>query len=286
MSTALAAEDPLLPQSPGGMGAGAMLALAVHGALVLALAAGVNWRHRPTETFSAELWAALPQAAAPRAVEPDPQPLPKPPVVSPPPAPPPAPLRSEAEIAIEKAAAEKERKARIEREREAEARRQREAEAELLRQQRELQKKRQDELARKAELARQEKERKAQEARIEAQRQENLKRMLGQAGATGAPGSTGSATRSSGPSASYGGVLKAHIQPNIVLIDALPASLEAVVEVRAAASGTVLARRIVRSSGNATWDEAVLRAIDRSGTLPADKDGRVPSSIEISFRPE
>ena len=138
----------------------------------------------------------------------------------------------------------------------------------------------------KAEAERRERERRAEEARIEALRQENLKRMLGQAGGTGAPTSTGTAERSAAPSASYGGLLVAHIRPNIYLTDPLPASLVAEVEVRAAANGTVLARRLVKSSGNATWDEAVLRAIDRSGALPRDKDGRVPPSIVIEFRPE
>ncbi len=267
------------------MGAGILLALAVHGALVLALAAGVRWRHQATETFSAELWAALPQAAAPRAVEPEPAPEPSP--VAPPPAPAPAPpVRNDAQIAIEKAEREKARADRIERERAAEARRQREADAALLRKQRDLQQKRQEELQRKAEQARLEKARKAQEAQLESQRQDNLKRMLGQAGATGAPSSTGTALRSAGPSATYGGLLIGHIKPNIVLTDHLPPALEAVVEVRAAANGTVLSRRIVRSSGNTTWDDAVLRAIDRSGALPRDKDGRVPASIEISFRSE
>lgn len=291
-ATAPTPDDPLLPRPPGGMGAGAMLALAVHGALLLALAAGVHWRHQATETFSAELWAALPEVAAPRAVEPTPEPTPKLVVPTPAPAPPtPAPpVRTEAQIAIEKAEREKARKERIEAERAAEARRQREAEADLLRKQRELQAKRdaerQAERQRQAELARQEKARKAEEARLEAQRQENLKRMLGQAQGTGSPTSTGTAARDAAPSAAYGGLLIAHIKPNIVLTDTLPASLVADVEVRASASGTVLSRRIVRSSGNTTWDEAVLRAIDRSGALPRDKDGRVPPSIVISFRPE
>jgi colicin import membrane protein len=41
----------------------------------------------------------------------------------------------------------------------------------------------------------------------------------------------------------------------------------------------------VSSSGHREWDEAVLRAIDRTGTLPRDADGRVPPVIEITFRP-
>ena len=195
-------------------------------------------------------------------------------------------MRTDAQIAIEKAEREKARQDRIDAERAAEAKRQREAEQALLKKQRELQAKRQEELAKKAEQARLEKARKAEEARLEAQRQENLKRMLGQAQGTGAPGSTGTAARNAAPSASYGGLLIAHIKPNIVLTESLPASLVTEVEVRASAAGTVLSRRIVRSSGNATWDDAVLRAIDRSGALPRDRDGRVPPSIVISFRPE
>lgn len=296
MNTATAGPDALLPRPPGTLGVGAALALLVHGLLLLALAAGVRWRQQTPETFSAELWAALPQAAAPRAVEPEPQPQPQPAPPPPPPVPaapakPPAP--SAADIVIERdreraRQAELDRQRQLERERQAsaEAKRQREAEAELLRKQRELQKQRQLELARKAEAARQEKERLAQEARLEAQRQENLKRMLGQAGATGAPTATGSAARDAAPSAAYAGMLIARIKPNIVLTQALPATLEAQVEVRTAPSGTILARRLLRSSGNADWDDAVLRAIDRTASLPRDKDGRVPPTIVISFRPE
>ena len=110
--------------------------------------------------------------------------------------------------------------------------------------------------------------------------------MLGQAGATGAENAVGQAARNAGPSASYAGKLIAHIRGNIVSVDNFAPTLEAVVEVRASPTGTVLSRRITRSSGNPAWDDVVLRAIDRSGRLPADTDGRVPTSIEISFRPE
>lgn len=301
MAAAALGPDLLPPRSPDTLGVGAALALLVHGLLIIALAAGVRWRQQTPEVFSAELWAALPQAAAPRAVEPDPLPTPTPP---PAPAPTPTPAAPAAaappkpvDIAIERdreraQRAEAERQRQLERDRErerkrlAEAQRLREAEAELLRQQRELQQKRQAELARKAEEARREKERRAQEARLEAQRQENLKRILGQAGASGGPAATGSAARDAAPSAAYAGMLIARIKPNIVLTEVLPPSLEAQVEVRTAPSGTILARRLLRSSGNKDWDEAVLRAIDRTASLPRDKDGRVPPTIVISFRPE
>ena len=60
---------------------------------------------------------------------------------------------------------------------------------------------------------------------------------------------------------------------------------EALVEVRAGPDGAILSRRLVKSSGNRLWDEAVLTAIDRTRTLPKDVDGRVPTPIEILFRP-
>jgi len=287
--------DPLMPQPADGMGRGALMALVVHVLLVLALAAAVNWRRQAPTPFSAEIWSALPEQAAPRPTprEPAPQPNPAPPAAASP-TPPPAPLRSEADIAIERqrrldqeraAQLERERaeqKARDEardREREQQAKRQREAEQALLQQQRELQKKRQQEAAKKAEEAR-------QAAALEAQRQENLKRMLGQAGATGTPSSRGTAARDAAPSAAYAGRIVAAIRPNIVLTESLPATLRAVVEVRASPTGTVLSRRLVEPSGNKAWDDAVLRAIDRTRQLPADTDGRVPQSLQIVFTPE
>jgi colicin import membrane protein len=109
--------------------------------------------------------------------------------------------------------------------------------------------------------------------------------MLGQAGATGAPQSTGTAQRDSGPSANYAGKIIARVRPNIVLTDSVPPGLRAEVEVRAAPDGTITGRRLTKSSGNPTWDDAVLRAIDRTGDLPKDDSGKVPPSIVIGFTP-
>ena len=60
--------DPLRPRRPGGMGRGAMLALVVHLGLLVALAFGVSWRSSEPTGATAELWAAVPQVAAPAAV--------------------------------------------------------------------------------------------------------------------------------------------------------------------------------------------------------------------------
>jgi len=49
--------------------------------------------------------------------------------------------------------------------------------------------------------------------------------------------------------------------------------------------GTITSRKLVRSSGNDAWDDAVLRAIDKTETLPRDTDGRVPPIMQIEFKP-
>jgi colicin import membrane protein len=285
---AMRSADPLRPRSPGGMGRGALLALAVHALLVAALAVSVSWRSQTPQTFSAELWAATPQLAAPRAVD-------SAPVAPSPPPPPPAtserlptpPL--DAQIAIEKARqaeklkAERERAEKLKLEREkaerdkadrekAERERQRDAKAKADARQRELQ-------------AQQQREQQAENQRLEKQRADNLKRILGQAGATGAPGATGTAARDAAPSASYAGKLIARIKPNILLTDPVSGNPAADVEVRTAPGGTILSRRLVKSSGNKDWDEAVLRAIDRTAELPRDVDGRVPPVLVITFTP-
>jgi len=124
-----------------------------------------------------------------------------------------------------------------------------------------------------------------EEVALAAQREAYLKRIQGQAGATGAPDSTGTAAQSSGPSANYAGRIRARIKPNIVLTDNVPGNPVATVEVRCAADGTIVSRKLVKSSGSALWDETVLRAIDRTETLPRDVDGRVPSTVIIVFNP-
>lgn len=268
----MAGDTALLPQPPGGLAPGAALALVVHVGLIAALTLGVNWRMKQADVVSAELWAALPQVAAPKVEQPAPEPAPPPPKPEPPPKAATPPAVNEAQIAIER-----ERKAREEREKEREK-----AEAEKKKREAEADRKRELEEKKKREQA--EKAEKADQERREKLREEQLKRMQGTLSGSGAPTSTGSAAVDAAPSAGYAGRLIAHIRPNIVFADTLPGNPAADVEVRAAPGGTVISRRLVKSSGFKDWDEAVLRAIDRSGTLPRDTDGRVPSTIIITFR--
>jgi len=286
--------DPLRPRPPGGMGRGALLALGVHVLLVVALAVAVNWRSQTPQSFSAELWSATPQVAAPRAVEstpaappppPPPPPAPTPRVTTP--APPPA---VDPQIAIDKARQDKEKSDRLRAERD-KAEREKQAKAEREKAERDkAERERQAAAKAKAEAQakreqQEQREKQAEEQRLAKQREDNLKRMMGQAGASGAPGSTGTALKDAAPSASYAGKLIARIKPNILLTETLSGNPAADVEVRASPTGTILSRRLVKSSGNKDWDDAVLRAIDRTGELPRDTDGRVPPVLVITFTP-
>jgi colicin import membrane protein len=278
-SSPSSAHDLLLPPPAGGLLRGAGLALLAHALLFMALTSAVQWRASPPEAVTAELWSAVPQVAAPRAVEtPAPAPPPAPPAPLPKVEPKAEPTLPDPQIAIAKA--EKERVDRDRRERE---RLDKERADKKERDAAEAAHKKQEQLkVQAAQAAKQ----KAEDERLAKQRDDNLKRMMGQAGATGSAESSGTAARDAGPSKSYAGKLVATIKPNIVFTDQVSGNAAAEVEVSAAPSGSILARRLVRSSGNKDWDEAVLRAIDRTGSLPRDTDGRVPSRIIVAFRPQ
>jgi colicin import membrane protein len=289
MDSTLTRQDNLMPQRTGGMGRGTALALVVHVGLLIALAFGVSWRSQTPAGVSAELWAAVPQIAAPPAVEPKPTPAPPTPAPTPPkvePAPPPKPSVNEAEIAIEKEKAERKlREQREQQERERKEQQERERKEQERKEQERIEREKAEKIAAQKQHELEVKRQKEEEARQAKQREENLKRMLGQAGGVGSPNSPGTAVRDAGPSSSYAGRIVARVKPNIYLTDEVPGNPSADVEVRCAPDGTIVGRRLVKSSGNKEWDDAVLRALDRTGELPRDTDGRVPSSMVIAFRP-
>jgi len=264
--------DAFAPRPLPGMRSGLLLALIVHALLIVALAWSVNWRTHEPEGIVAELWSALPQAAAPRAAPPEPAPAVVPTRPAPAPAPPqPSPAaRAEAQIAVERAeAARKAEAARRDEARREEAERERQRLA--------------DEQAEKKKLAEKARQDEARQAAI---RDANLRRMISQAGTSEDPAAAGTAPRTSGPSASYAGRIKARIKPNIVLTGSVSGNPLASVDLRLAPDGTIVGRKLVKSSGSPIWDETVLRAIDKTEVLPRDIDGRVPASMTIDFRPQ
>ena len=294
-----ATRDPFMPQAPRVRGRAIALAVLAHGLLIVGLMFSVNWRSDEPATVAAELWSATPQAAAPRAVEPPPQEVrkvepvakPTPPPVPKPPEPvvaakPPTPALPDPQIAIEKAKKEDAKRVAAEQEAKRQKRDKDERDKQELAQKK-LEKDKADKLKAdqaKAELAKNEKAEKAEALRQAAIRDANLKRMAGLAGATGGSTDTGTALRSSAPSANYAGRVMARIKPNILLTEPVDGNPRAVVEVKLAPDGTIIAKRLVQSSGTKIWDDAVLRAIERTDILPLD-NGRAPPVFEIGFRP-
>ena len=278
------------------------LALLVHMLLIGALTWGVNWkRSDPDLSFEAELWSSAPQEAAPKEVEAPPPPPPPPPAPAPPqvmaPPPPPAP---DVDIALER-----EKKRRLELKKKEAQLLQAKAEQERLRElraEKEKDQKSKEELAkRKAEEAKKLEAKKAEDKKQDAkaqdkqklvdaaadkQRQENIKRSLGLAGATGNADAKGSAQKASGPSASYGGKVRSKVKPNIVFTEDISGNPTAEVEVRTALDGSIISQRLIKSSGNKAWDDAVIKAIIRTETMPRDVDGRVPTPMILEFRPK
>jgi colicin import membrane protein len=307
------------PPSPKGTARSVGASLVVHSLLIVALTAGIQWKQDNSLSVEAELWSAVPMAAAPKLVEveapppppaPKPEPAPKPVVKAPEP---PAPNR-DADIALAKKRKFEEEK-KIQEALKAEERRKEElkkeaekkAKAKLEEDKRKLEAKKEEERKEKErkekEKERAEKERKEKEAKkqqeqkdskasaeeakkLEAIRKENMKRIAGLAGASGNENATGTAMKSSGPSDSYGGRIRARVKPNITFDpSSVSGNPAAEVEVRCAPDGTIVSRKLVKSSGNAAWDNAVLKAIDKTEILPRDTDGRVHSPLLLVFKP-
>jgi colicin import membrane protein len=294
------------PQQPGRVRA-FLLAVLAHLLLMLALTWGINWnRESENATAEAELWASVPEQAAPAEIQPPPPPpAPQPPaapLVAPTPPPPPAPR--EADIALEreklKQQLAQQRQEELERQQKLEARKKRE---ELEREKKLEARKKQEDLKRQqlaekkaaedkkkkdeqVKVAKTKKEQVEQDRRVAVLREDNIRRMQGLAGATGSPTATGTAQRSAGPSDSYAGRIRARVRPNIVYTDDVVGNPTAEVEVHMSPDGTITSRRLVKSSGLKSWDEAVLRAVDKTEVLPRDVDGRVHSPLLIEFRPK
>lgn len=273
------------PPAPGLLRALGLAVLA-HAALLAALAWGVHWkREAVTLTAEAELWSAVPHQAAPRLIEVPPEPAPARPAAGPTPVPP---QLANADIALARA------KQRLKQQELEKQRLEQERLDQLKREKQVLEKKRLQDKKAAEEKQKSEQERKQKEThqtqqeakQREAQRQENIRRMTGLAGATGAPGANGTALQSSGPSAGYAGRIRARIKPNIVFTDdEVAGNPTAEVEVRTAPNGSIISRKLLKPSGVKSWDDAVLKAIDKTEVLPRDVDGRVPGTLIISFKP-
>ena len=274
-----------------------VLALLIHAALIAALTWGVNWKRTDTAaTFGAELWSNVPSDAAPIAPAPAvavplPAPVVKPPAVQAPPEPTP-----NVDIALEQ---EKKRKQlkdqqlaqqKIERDKakllQAQADKAQVDKAQLLKATQLKAEQLKAEQQAKADAL---KARQSQQA-ANKQRDENLERnrkMMDQPGGNPQGDSASRATAGGkGNSKTYDAIANAAIMPNVVFTEVIDGNPVAVVEVRVASDGTILSTKVMKSSGNTNWDNAVLSGLIRTRVMPKDVDGRLPDTIFIlSLRP-
>ncbi len=297
-ASSLALGPDLRPPQADAWGPGVALALLAHVLLIAALAWGVNWRSHEAEALEAEVWSSVPVAEAP------------PPVVVTPPPPPPKAVPAEGapqqetvpDLAIAKRKKEPPKEAPKPREREVfdstppkprkvdPTEPSPEAKAQLAQKQAALDKAAREQAAQ-DKLARERAEQEAQareQAALEAQRQRILKDIVRNAGGgspSANPSANGQAAVSSGPSAAYAGRLRALFKRNLTwALDDPPGNPEVVVRVTVGPDGTILTRKVVQSSPVPAWDDAVLRAIDRTEVLPRDESGRVQSVMLLSFK--
>ncbi|MBW8757449.1 MAG: TonB C-terminal domain-containing protein [Burkholderiales bacterium] len=236
---------------------GVTISIVAHATLIGALVWGLHWRSstQPTES-SAELWSAIPETAAPAPVETPPPPPPAPvPVPAPPP---PVEAPKPPDIVTEQVKEQKKppkptpappppKPAPP------------------------------PPVPKPAQTPAQEK------AELKKLHDENVKRMLAQMNGTAPPDSTGTGARNAGPSAGYAGRIIARLKPNLRLVDTIPGNPEAVVSIHCAPDGSIISRKLIKSSGSKAWDDAVLRAIDITNVLPRDTDGRIPDPIELTW---
>jgi colicin import membrane protein len=102
-------------------------------------------------------------------------------------------------------------------------------------------------------------------------------------------GGEGTAAKSSGPSGSYGGKVAAAVRPNVVFPDAdlVSGNPGAEFDLRLAPDGTIVGTpTLVKTSGLPNWDEAALRALQKTEKLPRDIDGTVPARLIVTLRPK
>lgn len=298
----------IVPKEPG-LGRSLALAALVHAALIAFLWVGVQWQSATPVAIEAEVWSLQPREAAPlpepvKAPEPQPQPKPviqeppKPKVVEPPPV-------EKPDIVLEQ---EKKRKAleekkRLEEERLAKEKKRREEEEKLAKEKKrleeeklaklELEKKKQlekekaeKEKAEKAKKEAEEKKRKQEEEMLAKLREQEMRRVTG--GVTGTGGTGDAPKAQGGPNAEYGAKIAARIKMHTAFPHSPDGNLPVEYRVELLPDGTLRsAPRKLKSSGIPSFDEAVLRAIDKSQPFPRDdKTGTVPSTINISHRPK
>ena len=81
-------------------------------------------------------------------------------------------------------------------------------------------------------------------------------------------------------SSAYTEKIKASVMSNVsTQQNAGPVS----VQIKSRPDGIILAKKLIRSSGDPDWDNTILQAIDKTEKLPTDIDGRTPTAMVVKF---
>lgn len=270
------ADVPFVSRPEPSLLAGAM-ALGVHLLFLLLLVFGLSWQTQHPEPVMVDVWASLPAAAPPVAERPS---RPRPEPVKPAPAPRPEPVAKaspspkQPDIALEKRKAEADRREKLQAVQAAEEK----ARADAAK------------AAREKQLA----EQKKRDLLRQMEEEEMMQRVANESAANDARQAKlaeahAAASRRQAEVASVVGqhreMISAKVRGNTRLPDNLTGNPEVRCLVKLLPTGEVQSVRVTKSSGNAAYDEAVVRAIEKSSPLPlpADRDARAAFVPELSF---
>ena len=127
-------------------------------------------------------------------------------------------------------------------------------------------------------------------AAAEKVRADQLARLRAAAGAEGGSGGTTGSGVGGGGNAPPGWTDKVvkKVKPLIVFNpESISGNPATVVKVDLAPDGAILSTSILSSSGNASWDRAVLLALTRAESLPKDDNGKIPQrEVKLTFKPK
>lgn len=253
------------PQDPYKLPAG-ILAVMVHAAFFLLLYFGIHWQAQPPMGMVVDIWESLPDVQNVPVNDPPPEQKPEPPKVEPPKAPELPKQEPPKRVEPPKAVQKVQPKAEIElkdskkpkkietakpdpkiKEAERKAQAEKEAQAERI-----------------AQAEKRAQERRAQEEReAQAQRDAEVEKERQRAEQSAAYGKIIN---------EYVGKIRAKIKRNIVEPRDLPAAISGKFNITVLPGGTVLNVRLVKSSGNEAYDNAVERAILKAQPLPVPDD--------------
>ncbi|HJY77036.1 MAG TPA: TonB family protein [Burkholderiales bacterium] len=237
------------------MGRAFLLAFAVHAVLIAFMFIGVRMQNRPGDTVTVELWEPPPPEPAPVVVAPKPPPPPPPKVEA---KPEPEPEVKKPDI-VEKAPPPK---PKPKPKPEAKAPPKDDLEKLLLREQVAMEQEKLNEERRRAD---------------EAQRKAESEKMARQL----------AAKASDKALAEYVNRIRAKVRQNWILPADLQGNPQCIFKVVQLPTGEVIDARLVKSSGNGAYDEAVHRAILKSSPLPLPAAGTpFYRELELTFRPK